>query len=841
MKKISGPEIHLLTEKITNSYLNGLYVYDLEKEANTLINPCYTHLTGYTLQDIHSLSGGLFTLFHPEDQGRISRHVEAVTNAADDDVLEIEYRFKTVDGRWKWFFSRDTVLERGEDGKVLRLLGIFLDISDRKKVEESLDDSRLLLKVILENSLDAAYRRDLRAGRCDYMSPSIERITGFTLEERGAMTIEDMFQQIHPDDRHRTEQAIEGALKCGKGLLEYRFRAKSGSYRWLADTIRVLADSDGRPAYRIGNIRDVTERKENEERIERQKKELDATNERMLKEKARLEAVMEALPVGVAILDASGSVVRVNRAYKQVWGESVPTVRSIKDYSEFKAWRLHTGEPLPPEEWASARAVRKNQIITGQLLEIERFDGSHIPVINSAAPVYGPDREIIGSAVAIQDITGLREMEAALQESRFRLELLSKTANLLLVSTDPEGMVNEICQEVMVHLDCHLFFNFLVDENTGRLRLNACAGIPEEEARKLEWLDYGVAVCGCVERDKTPLIAQDILNTSDIRTDLVKSYGVQACACHPILSRGRLMGTLSFGSKSRSSFSSKDIDLMKTITDQVATAMERSRLIEQLRKSRDEMEARVQERTAELEVKNKELQDFTYIASHDLQEPLRKIVTFGDMLANCAGNSLDDESRDCIARMQKSAGMMRMLLDSLLRYSRLTTRPAPPEECHLETPIQAALYNLELTIREKKAVVEVGELPSVEADPIHMTQLFQNLIGNAIKFQHEDASPHVKIYSLPSEKNGPQKRMYRICVEDNGIGFDERHLDKIFSPFQRLHGKIKYQGVGMGLAICKKIVDRHGGKITAKSAVGKGTTFIIDLPERRQGQRCKMK
>jgi light-regulated signal transduction histidine kinase (bacteriophytochrome) len=172
--------------------------------------------------------------------------------------------------------------------------------------------------------------------------------------------------------------------------------------------------------------------------------------------------------------------------------------------------------------------------------------------------------------------------------------------------------------------------------------------------------------------------------------------------------------------------------------------------------------------------------------------------------------------------MQKSAGMMRVLLDSLLRYSRVTTKPAPFEKTDLKESVEAALSNLEVNIKEKDALVEVCELPVIEVDPVQMIQLFQNIAANALKFCSEEHSPRVKFYSLPPESdNGDENKMHRICVEDNGIGFDERYVDKMFCPFQRLHGKIKYQGV-------------HGGKITARSAVDKGTTFIITLPERRQ-------
>ncbi len=591
-----------------------------------------------------------------------------------------------------------------------------MDISNPNWIENASRESDEPFMSFSENCFGAAYRRNLLTDRYEYVGPEIEELIGYTSEEMSAMSLDDLHEHVHPDDRQRTAERIEQVLRDGRGMLEYRFRSKDGEYRWLADSISMFADEEGPPLYYVGIVRDVTGRKRIEDTLQQQSERLEAAIAEARNEKSRLVAVMEAL-----------------------------------------------------------------------------------------------------------------------EKSRFRFELLSKTASLLLVSPDPEGSVNEICLEVMAHLGCQVFFNFLADEKTGRLRLNACSGIAEEEARKIEWLDYGVAVCGCVARDKTPIVANDILNSSDIRTELVKSYGVRAYACHPILNQGRLIGTISFGAKNRSFFSSDDITLMRTITDQVAVAVEQARLIKELRNSRDHLEDRVRERTAELEAKNQELQEFSYVASHDLQEPLRKIVTFGDILANSAGDSLDDESRDCINRMQKSAGMMRVLLDSLLRYSRVTTKPAPFEKTDLKESVKAALSNLEVTIKEKDALVEVCELPVIEVDPVQMIQLFQNIAANALKFCSEEYSPRVKIYSLPPEPdNGDEDKMHRICVEDNGIGFDERYLDKIFFPFQRLHGKIKYQGVGMGLAICKKIMDRHGGKITAKSAVDKGTTFIITLPERRQ-------
>jgi PAS domain S-box-containing protein len=254
-----------------------------------------------------------------------------------------------------------------------------------------------------------------------------------------------------------------------------------------------------------------------------------------------------------------------------------------------------------------------------------------------------------------------------------------------------------------------------------------------------------------------------------------------------------------------------------------------------LRGVKEELEIRVLERTADLERRNQELQEFAFVASHDLQEPLRKVQTFGEMLAKKSATSLGAEGRDYVRRMQKAAARMQKLLGSLLSYSRVTTKSEPLIQTDLRQSVGGALSNLEVLIKDKGALVKVDTLPTVEADRSQMIQLFQNLIGNALKFQRENETPRVSIYSGGSGKGeGRKQRVHEIRVEDNGIGFDEKYLDKIFVPFQRLHGRNDYEGVGMGLAICKKIVERHGGQITARSKLGKGSTFIVTLPAKQK-------
>jgi PAS domain S-box-containing protein len=236
---------------------------------------------------------------------------------------------------------------------------------------------------------------------------------------------------------------------------------------------------------------------------------------------------------------------------------------------------------------------------------IEKLERSLLPTPEGeTAWTQESARTIMDQAAEIAE---RKQMVEALRRSEQRLRLLSDTANQLLHSTSPQELANELCTKVMRHLDCQAFLNFLVDEKAGRLHLNAHAGVPADVARTIEWLDYGVAVCGCAARDARRIVAEDILHTPDKRTDMVRSFGIQAYACHPLFSQGRVIGTLSFGTRERTSFTDEELDLMKTVADQVAIAMERVRIVEREQRRSEELEARVRERTVYLQEANRAL------------------------------------------------------------------------------------------------------------------------------------------------------------------------------------------------------------------------------------------
>jgi PAS domain S-box-containing protein len=229
---------------------------------------------------------------------------------------------------------------------------------------------------------------------------------------------------------------------------------------------------------------------------------------------------------------------------------------------------------------------------------------------------------------------------------------------------------------------------------------------------------------------------------------------------------------------------------------------------------------------AQLEQSNRELENFASVASHDLQEPLRKIQTFSERLKATSAAALGPDGRDYLERMHNAATRMRRLIDDMLSFARISSRGQPFSRVALGDIAREVLGDLETVIEHAGASITLGALPELEADPPQMRQLLQNLLSNALKFRRDDVPPVISIQASLL----PDGRSCELVVEDNGIGFDEKYVDRIFNVFQRLHGRGKYDGTGIGLAICRKIAERHGGTIHARSAPGAGARFIVTLP-----------
>ncbi|MGO8944812.1 MAG: PAS domain S-box protein [Syntrophobacteraceae bacterium] len=455
---------------------------------------------------------------------------------------------------------------------------------------------------------------------------------------------------------------------------------------------------------------------------------------------------------------------------------------------------------IHPDDQSLVRATINEAIRNKSIFELEhrvmRADGSLGWTFSRAVPLQDKNGEIVEWFGAASNITERKQMEEELRESQQKNEFL---ADIIRIGSQP----------------------FVVGYPDGRLGVVNSAfehltGYSSDELQSIDWaIDLTPAEWLPLERQK---LEEQILTGKPIRYE--KEYIRKDGSRVPI----ELLVHLVKDSDGRPQY------YYSFLTD----ITERKQMEEELRNSRDDLELRVRERTAELkaymakiEQSNQALQDFASIAAHDMKEPLRKVIAFGSMLRQKYEDPLGETGNDYLNRMLGATERMQSLLAGLLDYSRVTTASKPFKEVDLSDIIGEVISDLEVRIVKTGGKVHIGSLPVISADPTQMRQLFQNLIGNALKFHKPGKKPTVRVSSECNEDSGCE-----IVVEDNGTGFDEQYREKIFAPFQRFHARSEYEGTGMGLAICKKIVERHGGSITAKSTPGAGSQFIVTLPVR---------
>lgn len=414
----------------------------------------------------------------------------------------------------------------------------------------------------------------------------------------------------------------------------------------------------------------------------------------------------------------------------------------------------------------------------------------------------------------------LQRSEAALKRSNQRLDLLAASASRLLQSGAPQQLADELCREVMNFVGCDVFFNYLLDETEGILKLNACAGISEERAAEIRRLELGVAICGCAARDACRIVAENIPETPDPRTELVKSLGVRAYACHPLLSQGRVLGTLSFGTRSRNSFSEDELSLMKAVADQVSIAMQRHLMEESLRQAKQAAEAASHTKSR-----------FVANMSHELRTPMTGVLGMLDLALQTAN---DAERTEYIETAQRSAWSLLRILNDVLDLAKveagkfsLALKPFALRACLSQT-VEVVMpevrrKGLELTLQVDEQLPE-----HVIGDQVRLRQVLTNLVGNAVKFT-ERGGVQIALRSGARDPDGSIEVSF--SVRDTGIGIPEEKRHLLFNSFSQLDDSDtrSHGGTGLGLAISKEIIERMSGSIAMESEGGKGSCFSFSV------------
>ncbi|QSW99840.1 PAS domain-containing sensor histidine kinase [Haloterrigena alkaliphila] len=473
----------------------------------------------------------------------------------------------------------------------------------------------------------------------------------------------------------------------------------------------------------------------------------------------QLEALFDVLPVGVVVAEADGEIVDANDVAHEIWGGDVFDAGSVEEYERYTVRWADSGDPVAPEEMTLARVVDGEEVTDPDVLEIEAVDGERRIVELEGMPIRDDDGAVTRGVVTMSDVTERREAQRRLAES----ERLHRT----LAERFPNGTVGVY--------DHDLRYTLAAGEKVG----GPAPSAEEVEGTRMPDLYPDDAVA-----DLEPLFRAAIEDgeTGTTQTTVVgRHWKVWATPLRG--PDGEIYAGLSYA---------------QDITERI-------------------------ERERRLEESNERLQQFAYAASHDLQEPLRMVSSYLQLLENRYGDDLDDDGKEFIEFAVDGAERMKAMIDGLLAYSRVDSRGEPLEPVELDDVLADVLADLQFTIEEHDADIAREPLPRVEGDADQLRQVFQNLLDNAIEYSG-DEPPRIDV---GAERRGEK---WVISVADEGIGLEPEDQERIFDIFQRLHSRDEHAGTGIGLALCERIVERHDGELWVESAPGEGSTFSFTLP-----------
>ena len=659
------------------------------------------------------------------------------------------------------------------------------------------------LRFALQAATVGTWDYDLLTGQAQWSAICKEL---FGLPAEAEVTAPILLQQVHPQDRQRVGLANAQVLSPGSdGRHNIRFRTLNpqGALRWVEAKGQVLRGSQGEAIRFSGIVQEVTERV-----LDRQKLE---------DSEARFRSLIEEAPLATCLFVGRNMVVEVaNETMLGYWGKDQSAIgRPLQEaVPELK------GQPflqILDDVFTTGRTYEARnapaQLAINGVLSTYYFDFTYKPLRDATGEIYA----VMDSAVDVtQKVMAQQALEAS--EARFR-SIIEQAPVAVALFSGPDFIITLANERVLT------FWGRAYQQVIDKPLFEA---LPEARGQGYEALLREVYTTG------RRFVATELPVNLERNGRLEPTY-IDFVYDPYYEADGRLSGV---------------IVLCVETTQQVLARQVIEASESRYRALSAELEQQVQRRTDELRVtvedlqrSNANLEQFAYIASHDLQEPLRKVQQFGDLLVNQYGDRLG-EGLDYVQRMQSAANRMSTLVRDLLTYSRITPQQEGNQRVSLTAVVQAVLTDLELLVGETRAIIDLSPLPTVPGDASQLAQLFHNLLNNALKFSRRNElgqsipplvsikATLVRFQDLPPLVKPARavEDYHRIDVRDNGIGFDIKHLDRIFQVFQRLHGKSAYAGTGIGLAICEKVVINHGGAITASSQVGQGATFSVYLP-----------
>ena len=790
----------------------GVWDWNVETDAVTF-NEQWAEMLGLSLEEIEPTLDTWEALVHPDDAPRVEQQLTAHLDG-EVEVYDCEHRMQTANGDWKWIRDVGEVVERDDDGTPLRAVGIHIDISEQKESQRALEEER---EMFAQGPAVVFKWENGDGWPVEYVSENVTETFGYTPSDlrSGAVAYETL---IHDQDSDRVSAEVEKHSHEGTDRIShdpYRIVTAEGDVRWVQDNTKIIRE-DGEITHYLGYLIDITERKRLEDSLRESREALrDVTaigSDTNLDFEAKLEAILElgcdrlGLPYGF-----------LNR----IDGDTQHVVEATGTHS-----LLQAGESAPLSKAYCRRTIERDEVLDVQDAVDEGWGD------DPAYETFGLGCYIGGKIVVNGKMYGtlcfadsdsrshnFDETERAFVELlvqwisyelasnafETKLEEINETSQQLITARSREEIAVLATESAKSVLDMRITGVWWHDESTNalvpaRMTEAAAALLPEQPT-----LERGAS------------LAYDAFETGEVRAydelgDVEGLHNEDTVLASEALVPFGDYGLMSAGSTERRPFSEADLNLLEVLSSTVKAALSRAAREQELRETQQE-----------LKQSNEELEQFAYAASHDLQEPLRTVSSYLTLLQRRYSEDLDDDAIEFIDFAVSGADRMRDMIQALLAYSRVDTRGQNFEPINSSTIFERVTQNLKMTIEETDATVST---PATEllvfGDENQLVQLFQNLVGNGIKYNSDPREIDVSITR--------QDERVTVAVTDNGIGMQPDQTDDIFEVFNRLHTREEFDGTGVGLSICRKIVERHGGEISVESEPDDGSTFTVVLP-----------
>jgi PAS domain S-box-containing protein len=730
---------------------------------------------------------------HPDDRATV---FQALTRAVEEGVgYQLEYRVIWPDGTLHWIAAEGQAYY-DPTNRPIRLVGVAIDITERKQAEEALRDSETRLQAVLDNATAVIYVKDLQS-RYILINHRYETLFHLNREEVRGKTDHDLFPKEIADVFRANDESV---IASGTALEWEEVAPQEDGLHIYLSVKFPLCDSRGIPYAVCGMSTDITERKQAEV-------DLRATT-------SRLTTLITNMQAGILVEDESRKIVLVNQAFCQIFGIQAPPEALIgADCS--RAAEETKGLFAEPERFVQRieQILEERCTIAEEILLAngQIFERDYVPIF------VGEDYR--GHLWQYRDITERKRAEEVLRQQSKRFQLFSEITLNIRQSLKLDEILQTTVSEVqqLLKADRVLIFQLQSDGSGNVVQEAVVPGWPVTLGQNLFDPCFNADFKDRYRQGRVSSIADiDQGNIERCHVEFLQQFEVKANLVVPILVKEDVWGLLiAHQCAAPRQWATLEIELMQQLGDQIGIALTQAQLLEQETKQRQELVR-----------SNSDLQQFAYVASHDLQEPLRMVASYLQLLERRYKDRLDADASEFIQYAVDGAGRMQTLINDLLAYSRVGTQGKPFKLTDYGEVLKQTLLQLKMSIEETGAVITHDDpLPEVMADESQLIQVLQNLVSNAIKFQ-SDQVPHIHVGAEHIEGE------WVFSVKDQGIGMDPQYKDRIFLIFQRLHNRTEYRGTGIGLAICKRIIERHGGRIWVESEPEKGSTFYFTIPDR---------